>query len=549
MDAGVQINLSTEPSFSLGLLMVVPSRLEVRRGDQAHAVSPRVMQVVIALARARGRTVSRDELAESCWQGRVVGEDALNRVIAKVRAIATGPGEGSFSVETVKRVGYLITEADAPVADTPDIAPAVALGSVVEPHLASQRWQLLSALAVILAIATMAWQFSSIGKPALRAQEPLVMAANDMETRALTAMFEGVPERTLVGIDYLHRATEISPRGARIWGALAMAHVLSLGDASPGSRPAIRLKVRDAAARGLALDPEEGRSIAALVSLEPTFGRWLAKDRALQKGLARARPGTAPLIFQRIQFLISVGRVSEALALVNELDVSSPLIPWIQSARINLLAANGRYDEAERAANWAGGIWPRQRQIWFARFYLATYGGRPDQALALAAAGRPDLTTEVEFAIGIAVAKALVSHNPGEADAVLAQYRKLAPTGQGFAEQAIRAATALEHPDDALAFAALLYEHRLPSGPRSLTEPRIGSQDDRERNTAILFLPPANQLWRQPGMIRISERIRLKDYWKRTRWPDLCGSRDPSSCGPIDGGRPIRPRISAPNGN
>jgi DNA-binding winged helix-turn-helix (wHTH) protein len=64
--------------------------------------------VLVALARAKGRTVSHDELAESCWQGRVMGEDALNCVIAKLCDIAAGPAEGSFEIESIKRVSYRI---------------------------------------------------------------------------------------------------------------------------------------------------------------------------------------------------------------------------------------------------------------------------------------------------------------------------------------------------------------------------------------------------------------------------------------------------------
>ncbi|WP_297695100.1 hypothetical protein, partial [Phenylobacterium sp.] len=42
-------------------------------------LEPRVMQVLVALARERGEIVSRDDLIASCWAGRIVGEDAINR--------------------------------------------------------------------------------------------------------------------------------------------------------------------------------------------------------------------------------------------------------------------------------------------------------------------------------------------------------------------------------------------------------------------------------------------------------------------------------------
>lgn len=45
------------------------------------------MQVLVALHRRMGSVVSRDELTQSCWEGRVVGEDAINRCLAKVRRL------------------------------------------------------------------------------------------------------------------------------------------------------------------------------------------------------------------------------------------------------------------------------------------------------------------------------------------------------------------------------------------------------------------------------------------------------------------------------
>ena len=43
------------------------------------------MQVLVALAAADGAIVGRDDLTRRCWEGRVVGEDAINRVISRLR--------------------------------------------------------------------------------------------------------------------------------------------------------------------------------------------------------------------------------------------------------------------------------------------------------------------------------------------------------------------------------------------------------------------------------------------------------------------------------
>ena len=101
------VRLSAERDFSLGDLDIHPSVSEAKRGESRQHVEPRVMQVLVALASAGGAVVSRDELIQRCWDGRVVSEAAINRCISRLRALADrGDGTRSFHVETIARVGY-----------------------------------------------------------------------------------------------------------------------------------------------------------------------------------------------------------------------------------------------------------------------------------------------------------------------------------------------------------------------------------------------------------------------------------------------------------
>jgi len=98
------IDLAREAPFRLGLGEVRPATREVVWRDQREAVEPRVMQVLVALHRADGAVVSRDDLIRDCWNGRIVGDDAINRCIVQLRRLAERVG--GFSVETIPRVGY-----------------------------------------------------------------------------------------------------------------------------------------------------------------------------------------------------------------------------------------------------------------------------------------------------------------------------------------------------------------------------------------------------------------------------------------------------------
>ena len=108
------VNLARESHFQLGALLIRPSLREVQAGARRQIIEPRVMQVLVALARMDGQVVSRDELIEACWGGRIVGEDAINRCIGRLRRLAETFGD-SFEIDTVARVGYRIRSPGAEV--------------------------------------------------------------------------------------------------------------------------------------------------------------------------------------------------------------------------------------------------------------------------------------------------------------------------------------------------------------------------------------------------------------------------------------------------
>lgn len=115
--------LAHELPFTLGALQVEPAlrRISTDQGDE-EIVQPRTMQVLVALARADGAIVTRDDLTVSCWSGTVVGDDSINRVIAQLRRIAQGIGAGRFTLETITKVGYRLLDTAQP--STPELPPA-----------------------------------------------------------------------------------------------------------------------------------------------------------------------------------------------------------------------------------------------------------------------------------------------------------------------------------------------------------------------------------------------------------------------------------------
>ncbi|MEO8455960.1 MAG: winged helix-turn-helix domain-containing protein [Sphingomicrobium sp.] len=112
MDAP-KTTLADTPDFDLGGLRVSPARRQVHMAKERRDLEPKVALVLVALASARPGVVSRDRLIEECWDGRIVGDDALNRCIVALRHLAKEFSPEPFAIETVPRVGYCLIEGTA----------------------------------------------------------------------------------------------------------------------------------------------------------------------------------------------------------------------------------------------------------------------------------------------------------------------------------------------------------------------------------------------------------------------------------------------------
>lgn len=107
------IVLAHEPAFRIGQAEFRPATREALLNGYHSVLEPRVMQLLVALHRAQGGVVTKDQLVQSCWAGRVVGDDAINRVVSRLRNAAEKMGS-PFRVETITKVGYRLSGPSAP---------------------------------------------------------------------------------------------------------------------------------------------------------------------------------------------------------------------------------------------------------------------------------------------------------------------------------------------------------------------------------------------------------------------------------------------------
>jgi TolB-like protein/DNA-binding winged helix-turn-helix (wHTH) protein/Flp pilus assembly protein TadD len=156
--ASRRIDLAEEPAFDLGDMRVAPAERAVLMNGERRELQPRVMQVLVALAKARPDVLSRDKLIEMCWEGRIVGDDALNRCILSLRHLAQEFSPQPFAIDTVPRIGHRLIE-----------APAEGGTQARERPKKPNRWQLAAIAAAFLALVTSGifiWQGNAASDPA-----------------------------------------------------------------------------------------------------------------------------------------------------------------------------------------------------------------------------------------------------------------------------------------------------------------------------------------------------------------------------------------------
>jgi len=107
------IDLAQEPEFEFGSFRVRPATCEVEWNGVSQTLQRRVMQVLVALAQARGSVVSQDDLVIRCWRGLTVSDDAIYRCISQLRKLAAGYPEAPYAIEAIPGVGYRLTSANS----------------------------------------------------------------------------------------------------------------------------------------------------------------------------------------------------------------------------------------------------------------------------------------------------------------------------------------------------------------------------------------------------------------------------------------------------
>jgi TolB-like protein len=83
-----------------------PERRELTRASKEVGIGPQVFDLLLCLVRNRDRVVSKDQMIEDVWGGRIVSESTLTSHINAVRKAIGDSGHDQLLVRTVPRKGF-----------------------------------------------------------------------------------------------------------------------------------------------------------------------------------------------------------------------------------------------------------------------------------------------------------------------------------------------------------------------------------------------------------------------------------------------------------
>ncbi len=134
------MDIDSHQGFQLGAWRVYPDQgLLIGEDGQCH-LEPKVMEVLVYLAKQQDRVVKRDELIDEVWQGVPVSDEVLSRAISVLRTRLGDDRMTPTYIQTLPKVGYrLLMPVTALVAAEPSASLLkrqinkwpIALGAVV----------------------------------------------------------------------------------------------------------------------------------------------------------------------------------------------------------------------------------------------------------------------------------------------------------------------------------------------------------------------------------------------------------------------------------
>ncbi len=182
-------------------------------------------------------------------------------------------------------------------------------------------------------------------------------------------------------LDVARKVTAAVPDFSFGWSALALAAVPLALETGSADAAQLAKEAAEAARRSIALDEQNPEGYMALAALLPRE-RYAEREQQLQKAISvrKTECGCERLFYGN--FLVSVGRVEEALEQYERARAMMPLAPFSNVPFAQALYMVGRHDEADKIVRDMLDLWPEAANLHLLKVKSAFWTRRHEEALA-----------------------------------------------------------------------------------------------------------------------------------------------------------------------
>lgn len=303
--------LPLEQGFLLETLRVDPQEGVVAGPGGSEKLDPKVMDVLVLMARHAGHVVPREELLTRLWPNAVVTDDALTRCFYELRRqLSSAGGDERYRaiIETLPKRGYRLNAA----VSARDAVPPAEQPAATEQARRSRRPVVLAiALAATVSLVALAWlRFGGWPPGALKSAAPgvysiAVLPFDDLsEGRDQQYLSDGIAEEirdrlsNLPRIRVIARGSSSTFRGTpaeipEIAAKLAVTHVLEGSVRRSGNRVRITAQLADAASNTQVWSETYDRELGDVFAIQDEIASSVATALSIALGETRKR-GAAP---------------------------------------------------------------------------------------------------------------------------------------------------------------------------------------------------------------------------------------------------------------
>lgn len=119
--------------FQFGPFELDLAAVELREGDKTRAMEPQVFALLALLVENRERLVSKDEIIEKVWDGRIVSDAAVTSRVKSARHALGDDGKSQRFIRTIHGQGYRFVASAKALRSTASFdTSALAVGPLVE---------------------------------------------------------------------------------------------------------------------------------------------------------------------------------------------------------------------------------------------------------------------------------------------------------------------------------------------------------------------------------------------------------------------------------